>query len=506
MDLPTPSLWMADEAFTEGGVRVSTRTDPSFGVHSCLEDLTEPPEGWPYDFALEARSPGGVVVAETDLTGETGTPGCVTAQWAPGTGVLQPGATYEVFARAGYAEGQAYGPWSDALALLVAPAPDVPTPSGPAADGHVTDANVTLSAHLETSVLPSRGVFRVEDQWGNLIADGAGSAPSDASGITTFTFPAPASGGAYEYRWQVLAWDGVSQSDWTELRTLLVVAPPTAPIARAAFSARRGAEVHWYAAHSADPYPVVDYTVTATPGGHTVTVSGDARSARLDHLPAGDYAISITARNDAGVSQPSRPITATVAPAVAAAPQNVHVTLEPRQTIAELTWDAPVDPGDSPIDHYSVTASPYYAPFAPVTTSLRTATIEHLEFGQDYRAFVRAHTALGASDPASVEFRPITTPGSPTDVQVRLGDGALTLSWQAPTFYGGSWPTGYVLTAHPGGATLLVEGPPSSHGFRHVSRRPREPLRATCSGPEPTKMSRQQSICSSASNQRCIRT
>ncbi|UZN02438.1 fibronectin type III domain-containing protein [Cellulomonas sp. S1-8] len=461
-DVPAPSLGLSEEAFTDGGVRVAARTDPSFGVYSCLEEPTEPSEGWPYDFAVEVRSSEGDVLVSADLPGVADVPECAAAQWTPGTGVLQPGATYEVFARAVHADGQAYGPWSEALSLLVAPAPDVPTPSGPAADGYVTDANVMLSAHLESSVLPSRGVFRVENQWGNLVAEGVGSAASEAGGITTFTFPAPASGGAFEYRWQVLAWDGVSQSDWTELRTLLVVAPPTAPIARAAFSARRGAEVHWYAAHSADPYPVLDYTVTASPGGHSVTVPGDANSALLDQLPAGEYSITVTARNDAAVSQPSRPIAAAVAPAVADLPQNVDVALLPGETTVELTWDPPLDPGDAPIDHYSVMASPYYAPFAPVTTTLPTATIEDLTFGEDYRALIHAHSALGASDPASVEFRPITTPGPPSGLQARLGDGELTVSWEEPTDHGGSWPTGYVLTAHPGGATLLVEGQTSA--------------------------------------------
>jgi len=281
----------------------------------------------------------------------------------------------------------------------------------------VTESSVTLSALLGASVLPSRGVFRVEDQWGNLIAEGAGSAPSDASDITTFTFPAPAAGGAHEYRWQVLAWDGVSQSDWTDLRTLFVVAPPTAPTARAAFSARRGVEVHWYPARSAAPYPVLDYTVTAYPGGHSTTVSRDARSALLDQLPAGDYSITITARNDAGISQASRPIAAVVAPAVAAPPQNVDLALLPGETRVEITWDPPLDPGDAPIDHYSVTASPYHAPFAPITTTLPIAALEDLAFGEDYRALIHAHSALGAGDPASVQFRPITTPGPPTGLQ-----------------------------------------------------------------------------------------
>ncbi|MCC2333773.1 hypothetical protein [Cellulomonas wangsupingiae] len=49
--VPAPSLGLSEEAFTDGGVRVAARTDPPFEVYACLEEPTEPPEGWPYDFA-----------------------------------------------------------------------------------------------------------------------------------------------------------------------------------------------------------------------------------------------------------------------------------------------------------------------------------------------------------------------------------------------------------------------------------------------------------------------
>ncbi|MBO0924260.1 hypothetical protein J1G44_07155 [Cellulomonas sp. zg-ZUI199] len=62
-DVPAPSLGLSEEAFTDSGVRVAARTDPSFEVYACLEEPTEPPEGWPYDFAEK-----GMISAELSVT------------------------------------------------------------------------------------------------------------------------------------------------------------------------------------------------------------------------------------------------------------------------------------------------------------------------------------------------------------------------------------------------------------------------------------------------------
>jgi len=71
---------LIEEAFTDGGVRVAARTDPSFEVYACLEEPTEPPEGWPYDFAVEVRSPEGGVLVTADVPGVAEVPECAVAQ------------------------------------------------------------------------------------------------------------------------------------------------------------------------------------------------------------------------------------------------------------------------------------------------------------------------------------------------------------------------------------------------------------------------------------------
>ena len=51
---------------------------------------------------------------------------------------------------------------------------------------------------------------------------------------------------------------------------------------------------------------------------------------------------------------------------------------------------------------------------------------------------------------------PLAVPQPPTDLAVELGNGAVTVSWVAPTDTGGTALTGFTVTAVPGGASCTA--------------------------------------------------
>ncbi|MDP9021241.1 MAG: cell wall-binding repeat-containing protein [Actinomycetota bacterium] len=92
--------------------------------------------------------------------------------------------------------------------------------------------------------------------------------------------------------------------------------PPTAPNGVSATPTDRGASVTWVPPTDDGGAAVERYTVTATPGSTTVTVTGSATSARLTGLTNGvAYQVTVVATNAVGDSPPSQP-PAPVRPAV----------------------------------------------------------------------------------------------------------------------------------------------------------------------------------------------
>jgi hypothetical protein len=82
---------------------------------------------------------------------------------------------------------------------------------------------------------------------------------------------------------------------------------PGAPTNVTATAGRRSATVNWSASAS-NGCAITGYTVTASPGGSTITTGGTTTSATIKGLKAGvAYTFTVTATNCIGTSPPSAP-------------------------------------------------------------------------------------------------------------------------------------------------------------------------------------------------------
>lgn len=236
------------------------------------------------------------------------------------------------------------------------------------------------------------------------------------------------------------------------------VTPATLPSAPAGVIAKAGdksAIVTWTPAVD-NGAPITGYTVTASPGGATVVLTGTKTSTTLKDLINGlSYTFTVTATNAVGTS-PSSPASAAVTPATVPTPP-IGVIAVRGDKSAQVTWTPAADNG-SPITAYTITAIPGGAT-TTVAGTLTTAKILGLVNGSTYTFTVKAVNALGSSaaSPPSPPVVPATVPGTPTELTATRGPRSAALSWRAPVD-NGSPITGYTITANPGGLTATVAG------------------------------------------------
>jgi CSLREA domain-containing protein/uncharacterized repeat protein (TIGR01451 family) len=141
-------------------------------------------------------------------------------------------------------------------------------------------------------------------------------------------------------------------------------------------------------------------------------------------------------------------------------PWNVRATSGDGE--ASVTWDPPLFEGASPIDSYTVTASPGSA-ITTVGAGTTAATIAGLDNGTAYRFTVKAQNGQGSgaeSGPSS-EIVP-GTPGAPTNVQATGGPQEATVTWDPPASTGASPITSYTVTSSPHGVSTSVGAGSSS--------------------------------------------
>lgn len=235
-------------------------------------------------------------------------------------------------------------------------------------------------------------------------------------------------------------------------------APPGQPFITAVTSRDSAALVSWDAPAGL-PEVITSYTVTAMPGGVTMTVPGTAREALLKGLTNDTtYAITVKATNayGSGTSDP-RPANPVLAKVPLAPPINAVTALNGR---VEVQWVRPAD-GGAEIDNYEVTADP-----GGITQTIAADTtitaLTGLTNGQKYTIKVRAHNKGGYGEAASTSSTPLAAraPGAPDDVKAApSASGVVQLSWKAPIDIGTSAVTGYRVTVTPGGQVLDVTAP-----------------------------------------------
>ena len=194
---------------------------------------------------------------------------------------------------------------------------------------------------------------------------------------------------------------------------------PIAPTQIAAYGGNGLAYVGWNPSFVDNGSPVTSYTVTASPGGASTTVSAADYTrygyAVVNGLTNGaGYTFTVTARNAFGTSEASLP-TSVITPSTAAAsapgaPTSVSVDTDATNNNVSVHWDPPASNGGAPIVAYTISAPG--TGMKPVTVTGHTtnwagstraiyATIGGLKPLSAYDFEVTADNSAGASTPGS---------------------------------------------------------------------------------------------------------
>jgi len=221
--------------------------------------------------------------------------------------------------------------------------------------------------------------------------------------------------------------------------------PPGPPLNVRAESVVLGAQVSWEPPSDPGTDALTLYAVRSWPGGQVCQVSATIRSCEATGLdPEIDYYFTVVPMSGAGWGTPSAPSNTVkpLAPKAPGAPAAVVAFGGDEQ--ATVSWEAPVDPGTSPISEYRVTASPGgVVCIVASPPCLMTGLIN----GTAYTFVVEAQNAQGwgpASNPSAVvtpqppsvsitgaragrvvslDGRSVSvTPGSTVQVWMRIGD------------------------------------------------------------------------------------
>ncbi|WP_308200262.1 fibronectin type III domain-containing protein [Cellulomonas wangsupingiae] len=186
----------------------------------------------------------------------------------------------------------------------------------------------------------------------------------------------------------------------------------------------------------------VSYTSGSSINGHDVVRLSDAGKATL----YASAATELTTRLRGYYQKATAPQAPTGVSAVAG------------NASASVTWTAPRD-GGATITGYTV-RSTAGGDTISVPGNVTTASFSGLANGTATTFTVTATNAVGAGavSAASAAVTPTTSPaGGPVILGALPRDGALTVSWAPPAPRDAGPITGYVVTTHPGGASVTVD-------------------------------------------------
>ena len=222
---------------------------------------------------------------------------------------------------------------------------------------------------------------------------------------------------------------------------------PDRPTQVTAVAGNTLATVSWDAPADTGGLPITLYVVTSDPDGRTATTTATITTVVVSSLRNGtSYTFTVTAANAIGTGAASTPSNAVVPATVPGSPTNVTASAGNGQ--AAVSWAAPTDTGGLSVTLYTVTSNPAGGA-ATTTAATSSVVVTGLTNGTSYTFIVTATNDAGtsASSAASNSVIPIGPPGSPTNVHAVGGNGAATVTWEAPVDDGGSPITVYTVTS-----------------------------------------------------------
>ncbi len=139
-------------------------------------------------------------------------------------------------------------------------------------------------------------------------------------------------------------------------------------------------------------------------------------------------------------------------------PSSVKVT--PGDTSVSLVWQAPFSNGGAPLTGYKVVTSGDGSDdvIKEFAGDVDRAKIEGLKNGTIYKFEILATNKIGDSPSITSEsVIPVGKPGIPETVSATPGNGLVVLTWETPSFDGGTSITGYKVKSTPG-STKTISG------------------------------------------------
>ena len=393
-------------------------------------------------FSQPASNGGATITSYT----VTSAPGGLTASGPTSpltiTG-LNNGTTYTFSVTATNISGT--GPASPA-SNTITPATVPGAPQNVSAAGGNGQAQISFSAPAGNGGSPITS-YSVTASPGGLTATGA-SSPLTITGLTN--------GAPYSFSVAAINSAGTGPASASNLVTPATV--PGAPQNVSAAALNAAAVISFNAPGSDGGALIGTYTVTASPGG--LTVSGAASPLTVRGLANGAaYTFTVSATNRAGTgagSSASNSVIPQSGVTLPGAPQNVSATATSGQ--ATIAFSAPASDGGAPVIGYTVTAQPgglmVSGPASPLTMA-------PLKNGTAYTFTVAAVNAAGTGQAAapSNSVTPADVPGTPQNPVATPGNGQATVTFSAPLTDGGATITFYTVTSNPGG--ISVQGPGS---------------------------------------------
>lgn len=416
------------------------------------------PRGVPVEkFEFELRDANGdPVVAWTDVTGERGE---LIVPSDSDVGVaLVPSLFYPDITASALRNGDTYALWMRAVnevplasdEVLVATFTPQATPSRPQSVNVIPGDSQALVSWTAPERLGSEPLsyvvraYRVDDQ-----ASATDPFALDRTVYASCTVASPVTSclitsgleNGVEYEFVVAAALASTPSEFGRASEPAVRAiPRTAPEAPTGVTGAPGdrqVAVSWDAvlAPRDGGFPVLEYWVTAAPGGASCIAIAPATTCTVTGLTNGTpYTFTVVGFNEeagdpSAASAPVTPRTVPDAPTGASGvPDDGSVT---------VSWTAPAIDGGAPVTEYRVTANPGGATCTASAPSL-TCTVTGLVNGSSYTFAVEARNEAGfgsASSPSEA-LTPRRLASAPTDVAGVVGDRQIRVSWSAPSELG----------------------------------------------------------------------
>ena len=234
---------------------------------------------------------------------------------------------------------------------------------------------------------------------------------------------------------------------------------PSAPRTLTATAGNSQVILNWTIPSSNGGSTILEYIVTRNPGNVTTPTGSTATSRTISGLNNGtSYTFSVKARNTIGTSGSSDSVSATPISPNPSAPTITSVTASDRQVT--VNWSAGATNG-STISGYRIERSENQTTWtsaASATSGETSKLVTGLTNGSTYyfRVFTLSNAGDSGASATSSAIRPNVTPGTPTGLNVTVGNASASLSWTAPTSNGGSAITSYNVISSPVGGTVSI--------------------------------------------------